>query len=116
MPPGIAGEGAMPRVRMAPLGVVQVQATPPLADDPAGVVPFQAAGLAEVVGDDRDFVLAADRLAAGHAQPRVRQGVQPLGRDLGPAPRTEPLWDGHSPASSLGVDCPTASIPNTLLA
>src|SRR4051794_499799 len=49
---------------------------PPLAEGHAAVVLLQAATLAEVLVDHRDLVVAADRLAARHTQPRVRQGLE----------------------------------------
>src|SRR5262249_35791298 len=69
---------------------------PPLPQRPAAVVLLQAAALAEVLGQRRDLVVAADRFAARHAQPRVRQGLEAFGGDVGPAPLARTGRDGHS--------------------
>src|SRR5262249_15157101 len=69
---------------------------PPLPQRPAAVVLLQAAALAEVLGERRDLVVAADRFAARHAQPRVRQGLEAFGGDVGPAPLARTGRDGHS--------------------
>src|SRR5262249_6212293 len=61
---------------------------------------------AEVLADEPQFVLAADFLAAGHADARVGQGLDPFGGDLGVAPLTRPGGSRHGPGSPFPPPVP----------
>src|SRR4051812_11374841 len=75
-----------------------------LFDGPAGVVLLEAAGLGEGVRHHRHVELAADLPAALHAQPRLRQGFQPLDRDHRLAPHTGagPRRHGRASRGTVG--------------
>src|SRR5262249_54014845 len=67
-----------------------------LPDADAAVVLLEAAGLAEVFAADPQLELAADRLAALHTDPRLRQRLDPFRRARDAAPLAGPLLCAHS--------------------
>src|SRR5262249_47531725 len=79
---------------------------PPLPQGGVAVVLFQAAGLAEAAGDHPRLVLAADLLAALHADPGVRQRLDSLRRDRDAAALAEPRLRAHPSSSAADTSWP----------